>query len=280
MPRSRVTAWTFGLAAWFGAVAPAWPGELRLEPVSLVLPAGERSTLLWLSNTGGQPLRAQVRLYAWNQEGGGEVLTATDQLAASPPLLEVPPQGRQLVRLVRLGTDPPVTETAYRLIVDELPSATPPPAADAPLLRYSIPLFALPATGTEPTPARLRARIGRDAEGRRLLRLYNDGGRHARIAQLAFVGSGGRQVLAPGLARYVLPGRYKEWRLRPPARWRAAASKPRWMARRPYWFPGRQGADRLPAPAGPGRCRPCRTPTTATGSRLMCPGTGRQLRQP
>jgi fimbrial chaperone protein len=212
MPRSGVQAWAFAVAAWFGAVAPAWPGELRLEPVSLTLPAGERSTFLWLSNNGEHPLRAQVRLYAWSQEDGGEVLAATDRLAASPALLEVPPRGRQLVRVVRLGADAPAAEAAYRLIVDELPSATPPTATAAPLLRYSIPLFALPATQAS-AAARLSARIDRDAEGHGLLRLYNDGGSHARIARLDFVGDGGRQVLAPGLAGYVLPGGYKEWRL-------------------------------------------------------------------
>lgn len=211
MARARATSLAFALAAWLGAVIPVHSGELRLEPVSLTLGRDEDSTSLWLSNTGRQPLQAQVRLFSWTQDGGGEVLAPTRELAVSPPLLEVPPLGRQRVRLVRLGDGAPVAETAYRLVVDELPSAQP-AAGDASLLRYSIPVFVQPAAPT--SGSRLSARIEEDASGRRLLRLDNRGERHARIAALAFIGTGGRRhLLAPNLAGYVLAGRYKHWPL-------------------------------------------------------------------
>ncbi|AKC88390.1 hypothetical protein WQ53_12795 [Pseudoxanthomonas suwonensis] len=201
----------FALAA--GLVAtPAHPGDLRLEPVSVILRSGEEASTLWLSNTGKVPLQAQVRIFSWSQADGGEVLVPTRELAVSPPLLEVPPMGRQRVRLVRLAPAVPATETAYRLVVDELPPAGELPA-DGTLLRYSIPVFALP---TAPATAghRLSARIEEDTTGRRLLRLENSGDRHARIAGLTFVGPGGRRhVLAPNLAGYVLAGRYKHWPL-------------------------------------------------------------------
>lgn len=213
MPRRRPMPWLFALAAWLGAAMPASSGELRLEPVSLALQPGEDATTLWLSNTGRQPLQAQVRLFSWTQDDGGEVLAPTRALAVSPPLLEVPPMGRQRVRVVRLAADAAPVETAYRLVVDELPPASPGAAAgDGSLLRYSIPVFVQPASaGTGP---QLSARIAEDAGGHRLLRLENSGGRHARIADLAYVGTGGRRhPLAPNLAGYVLAGRYKHWPL-------------------------------------------------------------------
>lgn len=216
MPRGKATLLALALAAWLGAAVPAHAGDLRLEPVSLALRPDEDSTSLWLSNTGRQPLQAQVRLFSWTQDGGGEVLTPTRDLAVSPPLLEVPPLGRQRVRLVRLGAGAPLAETAYRLVVDELPSASPDPTATASsgasLLRYSIPVFVQPSAPA--SASRLSARIEEDASGRRLLRLDNSGERHARIAGLAFVGTGGRRhLLAPNLAGYVLAGRYKLWPL-------------------------------------------------------------------
>lgn len=216
MPRAKATSLALALAVWLGAAIPAHTGDLRLEPVSLVMHPSEDSTSLWLSNTGRQPLQAQVRLFSWTQDGGGEVLAPTRELAVSPPLMEVPPLGRQRVRLVRLGSDSPATETAYRLVVDELPSTAPASAAgagsEASLLRYSIPVFVQPSAPA--SASRLSARIEVDASGRRLLRLDNSGGRHARIAGLAFVGTGGRRhVLAPNLAGYVLAGRYKLWPL-------------------------------------------------------------------
>lgn len=216
MPRGRATLLAFALAALLGAVIPVHSGELRLEPVSLTLGPDEDSTSLWLSNTGRQPLHAQVRLFSWTQNGGGEVLAPTRELAISPPLLELPPLGRQRVRLVRLGNSAPEAETAYRLVVDELPPAHPASvraaAGNAPLLRYSIPVFVephAPAAGS-----RLSARIEHDLAGGRRLRLDNSGERHARISALYFVGTGGRRhLLAPNLAGYVLPGRYKHWPL-------------------------------------------------------------------
>jgi fimbrial chaperone protein len=212
----KAKLWLFALAAWLGMAVPASSGDLRLEPVSLILAPDQVATSLWLSNTGQQPLQAQVRLFAWTQDGGGEVLAPTRELAVSPPLLEVPPLGRQRVRLVRLGNGTPVAETAYRLVVDELPGdRTAASAAAAPanaLLRYSIPVFVQP-----PAPAadpRLSARIEQDVTGGRRLRLDNSGERHARISALYFIGTGGRRhLLAPNLAGYVLPGRYKHWPL-------------------------------------------------------------------
>lgn len=215
MPRGKASAWLFAAAAWLGAASPAHPGDLRLEPVSLTLRPGDDSTSLWLSNTGRQPLQAQVRLFSWTQDGGGEVLEPTRELAVSPPLLEVPPLGRQRVRLVRLGTGAPAAETAYRLVVDELPDRRPGPAAAAAegsLLRYSIPVFLQPSAPT--SASRLSARIEEAPSGQRLLRLDNSGERHARIAALTYVGTGGRRhVVAPNLAGYVLAGRYKYWPL-------------------------------------------------------------------
>jgi len=197
------------LALWLGTATAATPDELRIEPVSLTLQPGQSAATLWLGNGGAAPLHAQVRVFAWSQADGGEVLSPTRELAVSPPLVQVPAQGRQLVRVVRIaGDDAPPAEAAYRLIVDQLPGGDP----AAHLLRYSIPVFAAPAR--PPAGPRLSARIEEDVTGRRLLRLENSGDRHARVADLAFVGTGGQvHVVAPNLAGYVLAGSYKHWPL-------------------------------------------------------------------
>ena len=213
MPRRVSAPAALALLLWLGAVGAAPSGDLRIEPVSLSLRPDQPSATLWISNRGPTTLEAQLRVFSWTQENGAEVLVPTRDLAASPPLVQVPPQGRQLVRLVRTGgagVDTP--EAAYRLIVDQLPGNVGQAAAKTPLLRYSIPVF------TGPTLAgaghRHSARIESDPAGHRLLRLDNSGDRHARVAALAFIGTGGRrQVLAPSLAGYVLAGRYKLWPL-------------------------------------------------------------------
>lgn len=213
MRSAAARAWLLVAVTGLAATPPARSGDLRLEPVPLSLHPGEESTTLWLSNTGERPLLAQVRLFSWVQQDGGEVLGATDSLAVSPPLLQVAPHARQRLRLVRLRPGAPATETAHRLIVEELSARD--ASADAGASgrrRYSIPVFTLPATTQ--APARLAARIERNAAGEPVLRLRNSGGRHARVAALAFVDAHGkRRLLAPGLAGYVLAGAYKDWPL-------------------------------------------------------------------
>src|SRR5690606_3442687 len=185
------------------------------SPTSVTLKAGGNAAGLTLRNTGTAKLHAQVRVYRWTQEGGDDRLEPSGDIAASPPMIELPPGGQQLVRVIRLSTPPATAETAYRLIVDELPLGTTSEKAPPGLrfaLRYSIPVFLLPQDANGIAPA-LRARVGRDGEAS-FIQIDNQGGRHAQVADLAYVDAdGGRHAIAPGLSGYVLPGTRKRWPL-------------------------------------------------------------------
>ncbi|WP_411832566.1 molecular chaperone [Pseudoxanthomonas mexicana] len=181
--------------------APSW---LRLE-------ATQRSAELDLSNTGDHPLHAQVRLYRWSQEDGEERLLPTRDLAASPPLLEIPAGQRQKVRIVRLDASQSLREGSYRLIIDQLPRQD--AAGPQTVLRYSTPVFIAPPGQAAP---RLLARLAREGADT-VLRIDNHGDAHARLVDLAWIDADGRRVeLAGRLAGYVLPGQYRTWTL--PAR--------------------------------------------------------------
>ncbi|MFN3630089.1 MAG: SNF2-related protein, partial [Casimicrobiaceae bacterium] len=56
-----------------------------------------------LQNLGERPVYGQVRVFAWDQRNGEDVLTPTDELVASPPIIEVGAKGSQTIRLVRKG---------------------------------------------------------------------------------------------------------------------------------------------------------------------------------
>jgi len=208
----RARRWPLVVAIlWLcAASSPALSGDLRIEPISLTLRPDASSTYLWLDNTGHQVLGARVRIFSWTQDQGGEALAPARELDVSPHMLRIAPRGRQMVRVVRLVAGDASRERAYRLIVDE-------PAGDgtrgaAPRLLYSIPVFASPLVPGPAPP--LETRIETTATDGGSLRLYNHGGRHARVSSLAFVGTDGRRhLLAPGLAGYVLPRRYKSWPL-------------------------------------------------------------------
>lgn len=201
------------LAPWS---APAEAAGLQVTPTSLTLRASQQADALWLNNTGTTTLRAQVRVFRWLQENGGERFESSQGLAISPPMIELAPGARQLVRVIRLGA-PPDSETSYRLIVDELPPPQDPKQSGLQfVLRYSVPVFVAPASDA-PIRPELRAQLSFEGE-RPWLAVANSGGQHAQLADLTFVDAqGSRHPIAPGLLGYALPGQRMRWALQAPA---------------------------------------------------------------
>ena len=206
------------IAAVWGvlAMAPAVAAGLQVTPTSLTLQAKQSADGLWLSNTGSKPLQAQVRVYRWTQENDQERYEATRALAISPPMLELAPGARQLLRVIRLGA-PPAAEESYRLIVDELPPGDQDrPAGLQFVLRYSVPVFLAPPGDAALAPE-LRAQLSFEGEQARLS-VHNRGGQHAQLADLVFVDAlGGRHAIASGLFGYALAGQRMRWPLAAPA---------------------------------------------------------------
>ncbi len=218
-------ALTLGLALLHSG--PAGAASLQVSPISLEFSPAEQAQSVWLSNSGTATVRAQVRVQQWSQPDGVEQLSATRELVASPPVVEIPPGGKQMVRIIRLQPAPPAQEQAFRLIIDELPEVVAPAgAATSPglqfLLRYSVPVF---VALTEPVPANnkpsdisaLSASL-RTSGSQSVLSVSNAGPRRVKISQLVHVDAEGRRTpLAPGLLGYVLAGQRMQWPLNLPA---------------------------------------------------------------
>lgn len=206
--------WAALLLAMSAGVGAA---SLQVSPTTVEVSAARNAAGLTLTNHGDQPLTVQVRVFRWTQADGEDVLAPGSDLAISPPMLTLPAGGEQLVRIVRLGP-PPTQETAYRVVVDELPLDRDDGAGSPGLrfvLRYSIPVFLAPA-GDSATAPTLHAQVAAPADGR-AFHLENIGNGRAQVSDLAYVADdGGRQVIAAGLSGYVLPGQRRSWML-PPA---------------------------------------------------------------
>ncbi len=157
----------------------------------------------------------QVRSFVWTQHCGGDVLSPTDLLEVSPPIFEMPAGGSQLVRLV-LRAAPQGAEAAYRMLFDQLPTASGTGVTIA--LRFSVPLFAEPAAGAAPD---MDAHIERQGGGAVLV-VRNRGSRHDRLLSPALSGPGGRLNLAGNTNFYVLAGSEQCW----PLSGRTAALRP------------------------------------------------------
>ncbi len=186
---------------------------LQVSPVTLELAPDAPATGITLRNPGDRPIYGQVRIYRWTQEQGDDVLTPSQELAASPPLLQITGQSDQLVRLVRVSRNKLTRERSYRVLIDELPMPDSPVTSGITIrLRYSIPVFLMPETNA--APPKLTWNLVRSDTGW-LLRVANEGDRHAQIAAVRLIDDAGRPYeITAGLLGYALAGSTRQWSLR------------------------------------------------------------------
>ena len=182
-------------------------GSLAVSPVNIEVPNPGATSTIKLSNTGAEPINAQVRVFKWTQIDGVDQLVPTRDVVASPPALKLTAGKENVVRIVRLSKSPVLAEESYRLAVDELPK--PPKAANVGVgisLRYSIPVFF--TVSGEIGKLNWTANI---MGGQLHLSAKNAGGRRVRLANLKILNGGKSLMVGPGLAGYVLKKSSKLW---------------------------------------------------------------------
>lgn len=198
--------WLPGLSALVLGVLPALSAAaLELLPTTLQLPAAAGRTELWVHNPGPAPWHGRLQIWAWDQQTSAERLQPSDQIIASPTVIDLPAGARQRVWLLPRTSMPVAAEQAYRVLLTPDDHRQP---------RYSLPLFRGGDSGHG------RPRLWVEATGSAahpVLRLHNGGERYARLSDLAYEDAQGqRHLLLPGLAGYVLAARDRQWLL--PAR--------------------------------------------------------------
>lgn len=210
---------TFTRWAWLAAIplcalaaGQARAATLQISPVTIELQPGETATGLTLRNPGDTPLYGQVRVFQWGQANGDDTLTPTNDVIASPPLIEIAPHADQLVRLVRPAGAPPANEETYRLLIDELP----PPGQAAGngvtiRLRYSVPVFV--ESGNPAARPVLAWRLVHVPTGW-ALRADNTGARRAQISAVQLIDDLGQtHEVTKGLLGYALAGQGRQWKV-------------------------------------------------------------------
>lgn len=190
-------------AAWF-ACASAAAGSFSITPVRIDIAAGRRAASLEIENTGGETAQVQAERFRWKRDNGGDdELEATDAFVVSPPIFSLAPGQKQIVRVLLLAPTDPRIETAYRLILQEVPQGDPPPNTVATVLRISLPIFVTPA-GAQPDVV---WSLQRDGASFRLA-AENRGQAHAFITSVRTVG--GEKLAVDG---YLLAGERRQWLL-------------------------------------------------------------------
>ena len=98
-------------------------GQFSVTPVRMYMEPKDRALAVTVTNQDDAQLVMQADLYEWKQKPGGEdVLTTTEEIFLSPPILKMAPKSRQVVRLARVTRPQQADrEITYRMIVREIP---------------------------------------------------------------------------------------------------------------------------------------------------------------
>jgi fimbrial chaperone protein len=162
------------LLASLAAPAPALAGTLRVDPVRLEISPDRRTATVTVRNEEQTPVTIRVYALTWDQVDGEDRYGETDAIIASPPIFTIAPGATQLLR-VGLRT-PSAGGRAYRIIVEEVPAASPGGIQVA--LRLNLPLFAMMQAGA---PGDLSWSASRQANGSWSLEAVNRGARYVRL---------------------------------------------------------------------------------------------------
>lgn len=233
-PHSWLLAWLLTLACATGAQAQT---SVMIWPLDPVIEDDQRASALWLENRGNQAVMLQIRVLAWSQDGREESYGNQEGVVPSPPSATIQPGQRQLVRLMKLIPAPEGQERAYRILVDELPSAASLQdqaqsggnAMGVKLqIRYSVPLFVsgkghwikprtdLKRDASSMAQPALSWRLQREGADHYLL-IRNTGSTRARLTAIEWARGSEVRPINPGLLGYVLANSQMRWKLeRPP----------------------------------------------------------------
>jgi len=206
----------FAWLACFFLAAPATASTFNISPIRAQLTAGHRTEALTLINADDSPVVVQVRVVSWSQKSGAEQLDDTRELLVTPPVLQIPANGQQIVR-VALRRDPdPAQELTYRVIFEEVPQAAPKDFTGLRVaLHLSIPVFVAPAQGKASPQLAWESRWL--PNGQLEVAATNNGSGHLQITDFEAQFPGSLMPLRGVTSKYVLPGSRMSWTLTPPA---------------------------------------------------------------
>jgi fimbrial chaperone protein len=196
--------------------SPAGASTFNISPIRAQLAGAHKTEALTLINADDSPVVVQVRVVSWSQKDGTEQLEDTRELLATPPVLQIPANGQQIVR-VALRRDPdPAQELTYRVIFEEVPQAA---AKDFTglrvALRLSIPVFVAPAHGKPSPQVAWQSRWL--PNGQLEVAATNSGSAHLQVTDFEAQFPGSLMPLRGMTSKYVLPGSRMSWVLTPPA---------------------------------------------------------------
>jgi fimbrial chaperone protein len=210
--RTLIAALLIGAAA----AAPASASTFNISPIRAELTSGHRTEALTIMNAEDSPVVIQIHVVSWSQKSGTEQLEDTRELLATPPVLQIPANGQQIIRVALRREPDPSEELTYRVIFEEVPQAAPKDFTGLRVaLRLSIPVFVAPANGRASAEVAWVSRWL--PNGQLELAATNNGTAHLQITDFEAQLPGSLMPLRGVTSKYVLPGSRMSWTLTPPA---------------------------------------------------------------
>jgi fimbrial chaperone protein len=209
--RSRLIAAAASIAASLLPIGAAVAGSFNVSPVRVELSPQIRTQALTVRNDGSEPSVVQVRLYAWSQDAGQDILQPTHELLVSPPVFTVQPGHSQLLRIALRSPPAADRQLSYRAVLEEVPAQG---RAGGPALqvalRISLPVFVEPTVEAAPR-IDWNARLADD--GKLLVSAHNGGNGHIQLGDFTLRDAAGQAVAEQQQVSYILPGQTRTWTL-------------------------------------------------------------------
>lgn len=197
--------------------------DLAILPVGLSLASGNTKGMITVSNRAKESIVIQAEAVSWTQTDGKDEYAPTRELLVNPPLFTILP-GRSQVLRVGLRQPPNFKqETAYRLLLREVPPPLPSNTQIDEgkqgnirvLLQVRLPVYITPAT-----PLRiLQWQAKRNPNGTVALKLNNTGNVHTLVSELKLRSADATTDSAPlatiKAGDVVFPGQSHNWELSP-----------------------------------------------------------------
>ncbi len=184
-------------------------GSLRVGPTRIELSVRHPVVALEVQNTADAPTLAQLDVFAWSQEGVGDLLAPTTELIATPLVLNLAPGETRVVRVGLREQNHTAVERSYRLFVREVAPTFVPGTGLQFALRIGVPVFAVPVDtrpGSVSVPGGPSWRWLPDINGCATLQLTNPSARHDRVLAAAMLSRGGEVLWRATEPAYVLAG--------------------------------------------------------------------------
>ncbi|HEV2271320.1 MAG TPA: fimbria/pilus periplasmic chaperone [Steroidobacteraceae bacterium] len=198
-----------GLAIFFSATPLSRAGSFSVNPVRVTLSPGHAVAALTVRNDGSDASVIQLETSRWTQQDGKDVLTASPELLATPPIFTLPPGGSQIVRVGLRRAPDAQHELTYRLILREVPPPQPIAQGLRVALAISMPVFVVSA---HQSFSNLQWQAVRLADGQIQLQATNIGNAHVQVGSIELSSAGSSApAVSESVATYVLPGNTRSW---------------------------------------------------------------------